>query len=140
MATTLADISIKDNSSWHTYLNLIYPVGSIYIAYTSTSPATRFGGTWSQISGRFLYCTTNTGTGGHNDITLTIDQIPSHAHTLDMAWMGNGGQNITRGKFVYRDSGTTTAQPVWNSSYVGGSKSHSNMPAYQGVYCWRRTA
>lgn len=57
-----------------------YPVGAVYLSFSSTSPASTFGGTWSQISGRFLYCTTNTGTGGHNDITLTIDQIPSHNH------------------------------------------------------------
>lgn len=82
MATTLANISIKDNSSWNTYLDLIYPVGSIYIAYTFTSPATRFGGTWSQISSRFLYCTTGVGTRGSNTHTLTVDEIPVHNHAL----------------------------------------------------------
>ena len=85
MATTLANISIKDNSSWNTYLDLIYPVGSIYISYTSTSPATRFGGTWSQISSRFLYCTTGVGTGGSNTHTLTLNEIPAHSHALKSA-------------------------------------------------------
>ena len=27
-------------------LDLIYPIGAIYISATSTSPATLFGGTW----------------------------------------------------------------------------------------------
>ena len=84
MVTTLANISIKDNSSWNTYLNLIYPVGSIYIAYTSTSPATRFGGTWSQISSRFLYCTDNIETGGSNTHTLSSGEMPSHNHSTNV--------------------------------------------------------
>lgn len=94
---TLNNVSIKDGSSWVTYLNMIYPVGSIYIAFTSTSPATRFGGTWSQISGRFLYCTTSTGTGGNNNHTLTVDQIPSHNHAPQSGV-----------KFVHKVDNTTT--------------------------------
>ncbi len=35
-------------------VDLIYPVGSIYISTNSTSPATLFGGTWKQIKGRYL--------------------------------------------------------------------------------------
>lgn len=38
------------------YINLgqvIYPIGSIYMSYTGTSPASLFGGNWTAISGRF---------------------------------------------------------------------------------------
>lgn len=36
-------------------VNLIYPIGSIYISVSSTSPATLFSGTtWSQLKDRFL--------------------------------------------------------------------------------------
>ena len=35
-------------------LDLVYPVGAVYISATSTSPQTLFGGTWEQIKGRFL--------------------------------------------------------------------------------------
>ena len=135
MATTLANISIKDSSSWNTYLNLIYPVGSIYIAFTSTSPATRFGGTWSQISGRFLYCTTNTGTGGSNTHTLTISEIPPHNHGIHGGW---GAGSI--GKSYWR-ADLNNPSELWNPvELTGGGESHNNMPSYQGVYAWRRTA
>ena len=74
-----------------------YPIGALYISYVSTSPATLFGGSWSQISGRFLYCTTSTGTGGNNNHTLTIDQIPSHNHAPQSGV-----------KFVHKIDNTTT--------------------------------
>lgn len=35
-------------------LNILYPVGSVYISATATSPATLFGGTWVAIEGRFI--------------------------------------------------------------------------------------
>lgn len=81
MATTLASISIKDSSSWNTYLDLIYPIGSYYLSNSSTSPGSRFGGTWTQIKDqRFLCGYTSITTGGANSVTLTIDQMPSHSH------------------------------------------------------------
>lgn len=133
---TLNNVSIKAGSTWTTYLNMIYPVGSIYIAFTSTSPATRFGGTWAKITSRFLYCTTNTDTGGSNTHTLTIDQIPSHQHKVLLS-----GQGSTRGALSW--NGDATNGGLYGGGYVsytGGGQSHNNMPAYQGVYCWRRTA
>ena len=36
------------------YWETIYPVGSIYMSVSGTSPATLFGGTWEQIQERFL--------------------------------------------------------------------------------------
>lgn len=39
---------------WKKIKRAPYPVGSIYISVSSTSPAKLFGGTWEQITGRFL--------------------------------------------------------------------------------------
>ena len=83
MATTLANISIKDSSSWNTYLNLIYPIGSYYLSNTNTSPGSRFGGTWTQIKDqRFLCGYTSITTGGANTVTLTVNEMPKHHHRL----------------------------------------------------------
>jgi hypothetical protein len=40
---------------WYTLLNLLYPVGSVYISNTNTNPANILGGTWSLIHKRFAY-------------------------------------------------------------------------------------
>lgn len=32
-----------------TILNVVYPIGSIYISVNNTSPSTLFGGTWEKI-------------------------------------------------------------------------------------------
>ena len=40
--------------SGKTLLDMIHPVGSIYLSVNATSPATLFGGTWVQLKDRFL--------------------------------------------------------------------------------------
>ena len=76
-------------------LNLIYPVGSVYLSFNTTSPADIIGGTWVQIIGnassdqpRFLLLENiynqvgNTAgmEGGQARVQLTISQLPRHDH------------------------------------------------------------
>ena len=152
MATTLAKISIKDNSSWNTYLNLIYPVGSVYFAYTSTSPATRFGGTWSAISSKFIY-TGGAGTGGNT----------SHSHTYGIAsmdywnasaaiWLYDGssktykdksGSVVVSARSYPKNTGFNNDSSYATFSGYGGTApttTTNHLPPYQQLYCWRRTA
>ena len=144
MATTLANISIKDSSSWNTYLDLIYPVGSYYLSNSSTSPGGKFGGTWPSITGRFLYCNNGTATGGTNTVTLTVDQMPSHKHgAANCFYRTPGPPDMTQ--YVFADSANSTADTKpgrrqFLSTATGGGKAHNNMPAYQTCYCWYRTA
>ena len=59
-----------------------YPVGSIYMSRNSTSPASLFGGTWSQIKDKFLMTMGDTYTqaGGSASVTLQESNLPSHSH------------------------------------------------------------
>lgn len=50
----------------------VYPVGSVYISYNSTSPASIFGGEWTPITGKFPYFNAGNATGGANSNTLTV--------------------------------------------------------------------
>lgn len=61
-------------------LDIIYPVGSVYISFHSTSPASSIGGTWSQITDKVLRASINTNTGGEDQHTLSIDEMPAHRH------------------------------------------------------------
>lgn len=113
-------------------------MGSVYVAYNSTTPATRFGGTWTAITGRFPYFNAGTDTGGANTVTLTVDQIPSHTHHSGRGYVhalynADSQQVLSWEKYTDGTSGNLT-------SATGGGKSHNNMPAYQTLYAWRRTA
>jgi hypothetical protein len=114
----------------------VYPVGSIYFAYNHTNPGTLFGGTWTRLSGGFLWASqagdTIGQTGGEKTHTLTVNELPAHDH---------GG--------TYTNAGTarTHAWLASNGSAMGydtvktgGGAAHNNMPPYIQVSIWRRTA
>lgn len=70
-----------------------YPVGSIYCSIDSTDPGALFGGTWAAIgAGRALVAAGDGfavgSEGGSDTHTLTVEEMPSHAHT---AWTGEAG-------------------------------------------------
>ena len=81
---------MNDNTSYDdvrtNILNLVYPVGAIYMSVNSTSPATLFGGTWAQIKDTFLLAAGTShaagSTGGAETVTLTTNNLPSHKHTV----------------------------------------------------------
>ena len=119
-------------------LNLIYPVGSIYISVNSTNPANLFGGTWEQIKDRFLLAcgsTYNAGaTGGEATHTLTIAEMPSHNHTWGWRKSAASGNNAWD---AAGSDKTGTSSDIIGST--GGGKPHNNMPPYLAVYMWKRT-
>ena len=114
----------------------IYPVGSIYLAYNHTNPATLFGGTWTRIQNAFLWATTSSGTigqtGGEQTVTLTADQMPKHTH---------GGTYTNAGTARTHAWLTSNGSAMgYDSVEAGGGQAHNNMPPYIQVSVWRRTA
>ncbi|WP_303202834.1 phage baseplate protein [Raoultibacter timonensis] len=118
-----------------------WPVGSVYLSWSPTSPASLFGGTWAQISGRFLRAANDTAAGGSDTHTLTVAQTPSHAHVWKMGGKERVGYGISgsAGSFVDGLALSSSGSAI-SIDPSGGSQPHSNMPAYQDVYAWRRTA
>ena len=154
----------SSNITMEQILNLVYPVGSIYISESSTSPASLFGGTWESYGQGRTLIGAGTGTdsnsvqktfaanstGGEYDHTLTTNEMPSHNHVSRMYL--NQDLGITKpAQFSYYDyqknsifwsPDTLENYNEWNmgnSSYTGGSQSHNNVQPYITVYMWKRT-
>lgn len=127
-------------------LDLVYPVGSIYMSMNATSPATLFGGTWERVKSRFLFGCEDSGdysvgsTGGEVTHTLTVSEMPSHRHgwkgvndgIAPSSQMGNYPFRIYQDK-SYNWDGTTNMMDT-----AGGGQAHNNMPPYLCVYIWKR--
>ena len=146
----LTTIRYRNGSSWVNLLNLIYPVGTIYMSDKETSPATLFGGTWAPITGRFPYFNAGTSTGGANSQVLNIEQLPKHVHRLCIGWGDgsnpsalsyNAGSGNRWGDVVGIDDlgAGNVSRPGVGTAVTGETKAVNNMPAYQTVYAWRRT-
>lgn len=129
-------------------LNKFFPVGTIYESTSSTSPAAEFGGTWTQIKGRFLVAAgsngksgdellnlTAGGTGGTSTHTITTAEMPQHNHSFSTATLTGGFFNIRTGgastegmaagnsnsTVNIRSGGTnTTTYPVYHTRYGTG--------------------
>ena len=126
-----------------------YPIGSVYISFSSTNPSTYFGGSWERIKGRFLLSADDSSykvnnTGGEATHKLTIDEMPSHGHSLSKQVPYGVPYNNTSGSLA-GNSGSgpyygETYNPPWTINNNGGNQSHNNMPPYIVVYMWRRIA
>ena len=105
-----------------------------------TSPAELFGGSWTQLTDRFLLGAGSTytagDTGGAAEVALAIEEMPRHDH-----W------GVYRPDW-YLHSETGQASGVSDgmsnnqlfTDKVGSGKAHNNMPPYLVVYMWKRIA
>ena len=117
-------------------VELIYPVGSFYFTSSNINPTTLFGGTWRQIKDRFLLSCgdkyENGSVGGEDEHQLTIEELPSHNHSIFRGTEGTDYYGIT-GKEP------TSSCPYENkTTSTGNNQPHNNMPPYLAVYVWER--
>ena len=112
--------------------NTIYPVGSIYISTSSTSPATLFGGTWQRIEGRFLlgasstYAVNSTG-GSANAVVVSHSHTgANHSHTLNSHTHGVNSHNHTIGNHTHAISLTSANANQGHTHSFSGSSSHTH--------------
>lgn len=131
-------------------LELMYPVGSIFMTVNNTNP-----GIWMQHTTWIAWGTgrvpvgVNTSdsnfnsvekTGGASTVTLTVNQIPGHQHTLEgQAYQWFDAPANTQNKTeAFR---ATPGQANTNKTgSTGGGQSHNNLQPYITCYMFKRTA
>ena len=147
-----------------TLLDMVYPVGSIYLSVSGIDPQTLFGGTWARLEDVFLLAAGAKhpagSTGGEEMHTLTVGEMPSHGNHLmqgrmyqeladnasnDSSYRSN---TLYLGKNAFASTGNfNRGWKDWNGGEMypagtlkGGGNPHNNMPPYLAVYTWKRTA
>lgn len=127
-------------------LDDVYPVGSIYLTVGNESPANLFGGTWTKMTGGYLYgCVSSidnssyTGTGTQS-INLSESQVPKHRHDFQSARQYGTGTATDNSSKIGRTQSNADGVTTFYTSYYGSGGGHSHPIAYIGVWIWKRTA
>lgn len=114
-------------------LDLMYPVGSIYISVNDTNPSILFGGTWERFAqGKTLVGVNESEdefdtvekTGGEKTHTLTTTEMPAHTHT--QAAHTHSGSAQSGGSHSHTASSNSTGAHTHGGTIAsGGSHNHS---------------
>ena len=125
-------------------LELVYPVGSIYMSVNSTDPGTLFGGTWTRLTDTFLLAagstyaadngTHTTATGGAATVQLQEGNLPSHHHSYTAPPSATGSHTLAVAEIPahyhqmrYNPGSTSGAGYSWGGSkYTWSSATESS--------------
>ena len=128
-------------------LDMVYPIGSLYMSMNATDPKDLFGGTWERIKDRFIYA------NGDSTASGTLGGSTAHNHGLGS---GFAAMNIGDGGIQYQEKqvgswGTNAAMNIgtsynsyqtksWGIALGGTTDNGNNIPPYITAYIWKRTA
>lgn len=141
--------TIQENFA--TLSKVLYPVGSIFQSMINNDPTTIYGGTWEPIKGKVLVGVDNNdsdfvagkkgGTKGHNHgLSKGYAQMQMTGSTL----ANNGISGVATYKATTRAVDFTalanTNEYNWGTQLAGSTDSSNNLPPYETVYIWVRTA
>ena len=154
-AITIAPNAITTTEIAQSFLDSIYPIGSIYTNATdSTNPGTLLGfGTWVQFAAGRMMLGFGQGTDTRGDTvnfnsvgdtsgeyqhTLTTSEMPAHTHG-GIFPSGSAGSFSQAFDVDDPNTGADLGSEKTTTS-TGGGSAHNNMPPYIVVYMWKRTA
>ena len=104
-------------------LAAIFPVGSIYLSTTATSPSSTIGGTWVQVKGATLAATgANSFAGGASyggSLKISVNQIPPHNHFIYMHMPSEANTDAQSG-IEYVSGGTENTRMIGDAG--GGAR------------------
>lgn len=169
-STSLYDIKINLNDWDVNYLDLIYPIGTIYVSDQDINPSKTFGGTWvplPKVFPRYGIESELLNSGGNSN-----KMIPSHRHSLTLGAHSHsygfpsgyflidanntiGMRKAAKGKdtkynYLYSNGTVKTLLATFTQdvtvnfsvNYAGtsGNEINANLPAYVTLFAWRREA
>jgi hypothetical protein len=136
-----------------------YPIDTVYISFNGVSPASLFGGGWTQLKSKFLLGASNEAILGTNP-TYSGSQsggTETHNHSLESGYAKynpsitsgttriykvtdqTGGYAVNTSASGADKFSTTINETAYDAIGLGGNTDNvSNMPPYQVVYMWRR--
>lgn len=119
-------------SNFVNLMDIVYPIGSIYQSMSVTSPASTIGGTWTKIN-TFLYGADTVGqTGGERTHTLTIVEMPTHAHAQYVT--ANTGGPAVRCDYASDAHGLLYPQGINTGDSGGGGTTTQQLAALHNLF------
>ena len=129
-------------------LNLIYPVGSIYMSATNTNPGSTLGGTWvAWGSGKVPVGIDSTDTdfntigktGGAKKVTLTKNELPKEIGQALLYDSNAPGQSSSMDALTTQWTNKYRSG-LYNVVNEQGGNAHNNLQPYIVCYMFKRTA
>lgn len=120
----MSTLMYKSGTSW---IDVIHPVGSMWLSNSSTSPSSLFGGTWQQLTNAVLRAAAGYGYGGSDTHTLTIDEMPSHNHSITNVWNYQDRTGNTRISYDQHNA-LHPSDTLYTNSTGGGGKRFQSFP------------
>ncbi|KAA6335607.1 hypothetical protein EZS27_016174 [termite gut metagenome] len=127
-------------------MNMVYPVGSIYMSVNNVNPGTYIlNTTWvAWGAGRVPVAVDTTTdfntvekTGGAKTVILTVAQMPEHHHKKFSGY-ANPSTEYGDTRYLSRVGGGATLTDLY-TEYAGSNEAHTNLQPYITCYMWKRT-
>lgn len=134
-------------------LEIVYPIGSVYISTTNISPSEIVGGTWEKINENATLLN-NSNVGGYSgSLKIQTNQLPKHAHslfeTIDNEYINKENAESINTKIFFNSNSTTycylhtgmvqtTVRPELDIRQNGWGQDY--FPYGYCVNIWHRTA
>lgn len=114
MALTISQVNYKDNSSWKSLVDMIYPKGNFYLCYNGNTPSSLFGGSWSK---------TDAGNCLRSDTVTKLSQnngSDKHTHMAGSGYDKTYGLRVNQ--YLTYNNNTHSVIFGWNrATYPGAS-------------------
>lgn len=126
-------------------LGAAFPINKVEVFFDAEDHSNFLGFQWERVSqGRIPIGLDDSDTdfntigktGGEKEVTLSINHIPPHNHTVRANIQNASGNDV----LVIKNNAYYSSAVEMNTSATGGGQAHNNMPPYIVMAFWKRVA